>query len=293
MIRLSIVLFVVLCAACAPRSCGTLPVEPDGGVPVGGTAGASADAGISGGTGGAGLDAGIVCDAVPSRTVATLRAALLPRIVHGEDVPIGEHPWVCSIQTVGGFHYCGGSLIADDAVLTAAHCQVEFGDHVLCGRTVLSGAGGEDRLVIEVRNNPAWTSTTSGNDVALLHLDSPVAIQPIPVGQATRGAMTTLGWGRIAEGGAAADHMQRGAVEWRDCAPYGSSIDETMLCATGYDAQGQVIDACQGDSGGPLLQLGAVVGITSWGRGCAREGWPGVYTDVGAMRGWIEACAVF
>lgn len=225
----------------------------------------------------------VACDAVERQSRPR---RLDPRVVGGEDAPLGAFPWVCSLQTPSGWHYCGGSLTGPQEVTTAAHCGVDSGDVVLCGRTVLSGTGGETRRVSAVRSNPGWSATTSGDDVALLRIDAPIlTITPIGLGPVGVGPLYVLGWGRTSEGGPAADHLQIAELESQSCSPYGSSIDETMLCAGGNGR-----DGCSGDSGGPLLQNGRVVGLTSWGNGCAKPGWPGVWTDVGAVYAWIANC---
>ena len=282
--------FWVLTSCCllvlmGARGCDPEPVTPSEGT---GGYGDTPAVGGSGGwenpfTGGTAGTGGMVCDAIER---SGQPRALKPRVVGGDDAQLGAFPWVCSIQTASGWHYCGGSLIEVDQVLTAAHCSVDAGDYVLCGRTVLSGSGGELRAVAAVRSNAGWYATTSGNDVALLRLDVPITtIQPVLMGIVGDGPIYVLGWGRTTEGGPAADHLQIAEVDRQSCAPYGDAIDDTMLCAS---APGR--DGCSGDSGGPLLQSGKVIGITSWGNGCARPGYPGVYTDVGAMLPWLETC---
>jgi trypsin len=214
------------------------------------------------------------------------RAGQADRIVGGSETPTGAYPWVCSLQTSSGWHYCGGSLIASDVVLTAAHCQVVPGDVAVCGRSDLGNPrAGVERSVRLVRNHPAWLSTASGFDVALLLLTASTGLEPITMGQDGPGPALALGWGTTSEGGSTVKRLRAGQVEVESCAPYGASIDATMFCA---GAPG--VDSCQGDSGGPLLQGEAVVGITSWGIGCARPGLPGVYTSVASVSEWIRVC---
>jgi len=231
-------------------------------------------------------EAGTLCRWLPSRA---MRGTSAPRVVGGKPSVLGLRPWACSLQTPGGWHYCGAVVHTDRVLLTAAHCQVAFGDVAVCGRTDLSTSAGVERFVTDVRNNAAWHSVASGSDVALLLLDAPTGIAPLPIGPATAGPMTVLGWGLTSEGAeSTVSWLREGTVSAASCAPYGSDIDATMLCAA---APG--VDGCQGDSGGPLVQGGVHVGITSWGAGCARPGLPGVYTSTAAMSEWIKACSAW
>jgi len=261
---------------------GDTPVLTGGAQGTGGSVAATGGAASTGGT--------KVCVAVERTSHEPRTRSVKPRVINGDDAPVGAFPWVCSLQTGSGWHFCGGSLTGPQEVTTAAHCQVDPGDVVLCGRTVLSGSGGETRRVLAVRSNPGWSATTSGDDVSLLRLDAPIStITPIELGPKGVGPVYILGWG-VTESGTGATHLQIAEATLQSCYPYGSSIDETMLCASGVSPSGGITDGCQGDSGGPLLQNGRVVGVTSWGNGCAQPGWPGVWTDVGAVLQWVESC---
>jgi len=279
-------LFCALALACTPVAAppDAAPV-PD--APSLGTAGESSDSGTQDayqgapGTGGA---QPARCVWAPSK--ATARTARKPRIVGGQPAALGAYPWVCSLQTSSGWHYCGGSLIAADVVLTAAHCQVSVLDTAVCGRTDLTMRTGVERAIVDVRNHADWHYVASGSDVALLRLESSADIDPIALGEAAPGAAQALGWGATAEGAATVKLLRAGDVTLTSCAAYGADIDRTMICAS---APG--VDSCQGDSGGPLTQGGALIGLTSWGAGCARPDLPGVYTSVSAVREWIEVCA--
>jgi trypsin len=98
------------------------------------------------------------------------------------------------------------------------------------------------------------------------------------------------GWGATAEGGqlSATPQSVKVPIVSRASAQsaYGTSAITTNMIAAGYPEGGK--DACQGDSGGPLVINGVLVGLTSWGNGCARPGYPGIYTRVGNYVTWIN-----
>lgn len=101
--------------------------------------------------------------------------------------------------------------------------------------------------------------------------------------------VSVTGWGTTEEGGYSSDQLQRvdvNIVSLADCqAAYSDElVTDRMLCA-GVTEGGK--DACQGDSGGPLYQNGILYGTVSWGYGCARPDYPGVYGNVGNLRGYI------
>lgn len=229
------------------------------------------------------------CEYLPSSRSGRLP---LPRIVGGSPAPEAAYPWMVSLETRSGWHYCGGSVIGGEWVLTAAHCQVSPGDVAHLG-TVDLREPGRRVSVAEVRNHPSWYATTSGHDVAVLRLDAPANVEPVAMAMITpvSGDATAVGWGATSEGGDGSDvllEVDVPIVPWATCQRlYGGALDGTMVCAGESGA-----DACQGDSGGPLLDAGgAQIGVTSWGRGCARPGAPGVYTDVVSVREWVTRCA--
>lgn len=237
-----------------------------------------------------------------------------PQIIGGDPVDPGAYPFMAAIlnEDITGSdfdkQFCGGSLISDIWVLTAAHC-VEGGSAsslaVVVGRTVLSSNQGERRAVAAVFVHPSFGDPTSlSHDAALLRLASPVSISPIILANSADDAfevagtsLTVIGWGNTnANGRPNYPDELRGvdvpAVSDATCSQiYGNSLDPaTMLCA---GAPG--IDSCQGDSGGPLFATagGARIqmGIVSWGQGCAKKRFPGVYSEVNnaSIRAWITA----
>lgn len=222
-----------------------------------------------------------------------------PFIVGGQDADIQDHPFTVALVTPSGQQFCGGSLVAPDKVLTAAHCTADSRPaeiNVVSGRTVMSSSEGTVSEVTDVWVHPEYRTASEGFDVSVLTLSAPVQEAPIELataddpGYAPGTEATILGWGNTSEGGASADHLQRATVPVNSDADCGSAYPEydpgAMVCA-GFPEGG--VDTCQGDSGGPIVAGGRVIGVTSFGNGCARPGSPGVYARVGAYHDEILA----
>lgn len=231
-----------------------------------------------------------------------------PRIVGGADATITQHPWQVALMA-GSFPFCGGSLVAPRAVLTAAHCVTDEAGRpvrpsrqdVVSGQASLSASGPADRTrVIRVLVHPDYDPARLVNDIALLRLaraapgGQPVALFTDPSGPAHGEPAVITGWGRLSTGGPQAERLQAATVEIIGgprgrCGDHGAAYQAaTMLCA-GLLAGG--VDACRGDSGGPLTVTRDarpyLAGITSWGVGCAEPDLPGVYTRVSSFAAWV------
>lgn len=228
------------------------------------------------------------------------------KIVGGSATTIEDHPYQVSIQ-IKGSHFCGGSLIQGDVVLTAAHCfggTINIEDYTVRVGSTNRKEGGQVVQVKSYRNHPSYNAETHANDVAVLRLGNNVSlnsavrtIELATVTPKTGASAIVSGWGVKQSGGliAPADLLEAEVkiVDYKECgssqyryAKIGKPIDSSMVCA-----EEESKDACQGDSGGPLVSGDKLVGVVSWGYGCAIVGFPGVYADVPHHQSWIEETA--
>jgi len=228
------------------------------------------------------------------------------RIVGGVPATEGQIPYIISLRyTNGGSHFCGGSIVTSRSIVTAAHCvdgdtaaQLAIRYNTLTHASsgiLINGASlfmHENYDPYEIDNDVAVLNLASEIDLTLPN----VAIVNLPAqgDDPVDGTPSIVsGWGTLSEGsGSLPPALQVVTVPIvgrpkcnTQYASFGGVTDQ-MICA-GIDEGG--LDACQGDSGGPLVINGVLEGATSWGYGCARPNYAGVYTRIGSFVDWIRA----
>lgn len=224
------------------------------------------------------------------------------KIVGGNETTIEKHPHQVSFRSRDR-HICGGSVISATVALTAAHCLTPRAQpsvySIMAGSTLRTGdANAQIRILSRFMRHPQFNPNRISNDVGLVFWEQPLifgaTVRAIALPQQSEAVpygenCTVSGWGTIREGGPITvilNAVTKPIVSNEECnRAYGGRITDDMMCA-GLPEGGR--DACQGDSGGPLLVDKAVLGVVSWGRGCARPGFPGVYTRVSFFTNWIR-----
>ncbi|XP_056139688.1 transmembrane protease serine 5 [Lampris incognitus] len=238
--------------------------------------------------------------------------AKLPRIIGGVEATLGRWPWQVSLY-YSNRHTCGGSIITSQWVVTAAHCVHNYRLPQVSSWVVYAGivmrsstktAQSTGYAVERIIYNKNYNHRSHDSDIALMKLRTPLnfsdTIRPVCLPQYDHdlpgGTQCWIsGWGYTQPDDVHVPDTLKEApvplISTKKCnssCMYNGEITPRMVCA-GY-TEGKV-DACQGDSGGPLVcqddNVWRLVGVVSWGTGCAEPNHPGVYTKVAEFLGWI------
>lgn len=240
----------------------------------------------------------------------SLNTASVTRIVGGELAGTSTWGWAVSIR-LGSGGLCGGAIISSQWILTAAHCVTSYSASQV---TVYAGSNtmwsGQSRSVSSITRHPSYSSSTNRNDIALLQLSSAlnmadpnVKIACIPsVSSSVLSAgewppanvdVVAVGWGTTSSGGSTSSSLRQVTMSTIGATvSMCSSVlnDVTLQFCAGIQCGGR--DTCQGDSGGPIMifttsNQWVIVGVTSYGIGCASASYAGVYTRIAAYQTWI------
>ncbi|XP_078577343.1 chymotrypsinogen B-like isoform X1 [Branchiostoma floridae x Branchiostoma japonicum] len=259
------------------------------------------------------------CGLPAMRSVLSYQPAR-PKIVGGHEAVAGSWPWMVTIQLrpFENSHLCGGTLISDLWILSAAHCFFRQPDPMvyeayLGKHSIRTEESYQQRIEIaEIILHEDFEPAAFRNDIALLRLAAPANLNhrvspaclpedDVKVGPGSTCVIT--GWGDTEEPETASDVLalfsdvlleaEVPIVSHWTCRHQlpGYSVDRTTQVCAGYTEGG--VDTCQGDSGGPLMCESRdghwfLYGITSYGEGCAQPRNPAVYTKVPAMVAWIR-----
>nr|AYN79048.1 cooconase 5 [Heliconius aoede] len=228
------------------------------------------------------------------------------KIVGGYSTTIENFPYqVRLILQKGNVYYgCGGSIISPHYVLTAAHCLTGISKVFIRTGSTRASSGGVQYTSTNFTRHPNYNERNVDYDVGLVSPSTPIQLdnRTKVVTLASRNSelksgtpVLVTGWGSTSENGASSDTLMAvevPTVSNDECRKKYRSLTERMFCA-GVPQGGK--DSCQGDSGGPAVIKSSRVqlGIVSFGVGCARRGYPGVYSKISnsGIRDWIQKVA--
>ncbi|XP_059058741.1 trypsin, alkaline C-like [Achroia grisella] len=237
------------------------------------------------------------------------------RIVGGNPTTIEEYPGIVQVEFSTLFIWsqsCAANVLNSLYVLSAAHCfggiLFNVNNRRIRAGTTDRNSGGIIVYVEEAINHPSYSALTLDGDISVVRLSDRLTfsntIQPIPIVVQDfvlpdNLAVVHAGWGATSQGGFASPVLQDVEIysinrqlchqRYQTLFPR-RSVTENMICAGVLDVGGR--DACQGDSGGPLYFQNILVGIVSWGQGCADAFFPGVSTNVASYTNWVISTAV-
>ena len=238
------------------------------------------------------------------------------RIIGGKNADEDGDSFTVALYDKDGNHFCGGCLIAKDAILTAAHCSdtvtrkgpISIG----IGRMKLSDKTAGEMIPVRreklyPRYDPSQADVNWEWDACIMWMAYPTMTKartilpnPSPYFPRAGNVVTAYGWGDIDKSEETimkSDMLQKASLRMisnekcnESAGTYGAyqvsykgRIQDNMLCANNRRR-----DSCQGDSGGPLVSDGLLVGIVSWGVGCRKKNFPGVYMRTSSIATWVN-----
>ncbi|MBB5805257.1 secreted trypsin-like serine protease [Saccharothrix ecbatanensis] len=244
--------------------------------------------------------AAIALMTVAPASADTSDTGVSPYIVGGSRVSTSTYPWVVYLTTSTGSQFCGGTLVRANKVVTAAHCvsgRTASSTRVVHGRDDKQSTAGRVVTVSRIWVHPSYRTASSGYDVAVLTLGTSISSTYLPLATPSDTALYAAGtsariygWGTTCSGCSASRYLLGATVPVTSdatCRTAYSNYSPTSMVCAGYPNGGT--DTCQGDSGGPLVAGGKLIGATSFGRGCALAGYPGVYARIASYYSTITA----
>ncbi|KAL4716956.1 hypothetical protein ACJJTC_012767 [Scirpophaga incertulas] len=231
------------------------------------------------------------------------------RIVGGSTIEIQQYPEMAAMLAAWPTwfqHECGGTVLNERCVLSAAHCYRNDppSDWRIRLGSSNANSGGTVYLVKQIINHPKFERSTFENDIAILHTTEEIVFSNVVSPGKYASADYRLGdneivwaagWGRTNFIGSMSEqlrHVQIWTINQEACRSRYASIrhvSDNMLCSGWLDVGGR--DQCQGDSGGPLYHNRVIVGVCSWGNQCGLANYPGVNTRVSRYISWISSNA--
>ncbi|XP_076645366.1 chymotrypsin-1-like [Halictus rubicundus] len=232
--------------------------------------------------------------------VTVLRASAasineIPKIVGGSPAEEGQYPYQASLR-YRGRHFCGGSVLNERWILTAAHCLSGFNDN---GITVVLGTnklddGGDMYQSEKIVVHPKYSSALIRNDIGVIKVSKKIVfgdkVMPVELPNENFSKIdypaTLSGWGTTSYPGEAPNelqHIELSVIDQKQCLNASFRITNDNICTLNKRGEG----ACHGDSGGPLVADSKQIGVVSWGIPCAR-GRPDVFTRVYSYTSWIN-----
>ncbi|CAH0721521.1 unnamed protein product, partial [Brenthis ino] len=224
------------------------------------------------------------------------------KIVGGYNTTIQDVPYqvYLLLQSGNDFFQCGGSIISERYILTAAHCLDGMDRVIVRAGSTEANSGGTQYNTTRFRQHPLYNASTFDYDVGVINIPGGMTLDGVNTRAVRLPNMATTikngtiilvsGWGDTTENGQVSENLMAvkiPTISQDECRQTYSTLTSRQFCA-GVPEGGK--DSCQGDSGGPAVstETNRQLGIVSFGSGCARPGTPGAYTNVSRVRMWIR-----